>query len=144
MNKFNTNVKQKNCWFSIIAILFAVLLGASLLACATMTKQKASADPVSEARDKLHSMQPVFNEVSNNLVEANNELAEAQENIDYAQSRIDYCNQEIPKTRDKILVVAKNLYRNGPFSYLEVILGSQSLGELISNIQMTAIANNKF
>lgn len=130
----------------------AFLGGAAAFGAAAMVSPKnAFADPTSadvqaqadEARQKLNSMREQLGAASANYNQAVQEHDEAVSKMDECQTKIDENNAQIDKLQDKLSKRARNMYRDGQTTFLDVILGSNSFDDFAKNWDTLTSLNEK-
>lgn len=130
----------------------AFLGGAAAFGAAAMISPKnAFADPTSadvqaqadEARQKLNSMREQLGAASANYNQAVQEHDEAVSKMDECQTKIDDNNAQIDKLQDKLSKRARNMYRDGQTTFLDVILGSNSFDDFAKNWDTLTSLNEK-
>lgn len=130
----------------------AFLGGAAAFGAAAMVSPKnAFADPTSadvqaqadEARQKLNSMREQLGAASANYNQAVQEHDEAVSKMDECQTKIDENNAHIDKLQDKLSKRARNMYRDGQTTFLDVILGSNSFDDFAKNWDTLTSLNEK-
>lgn len=130
----------------------AFLGGAAAFGAAAMVSPKnAFADPTSadvqaqadEARQKLNSMREQLGAASANYNQAVQEHDEAVSKMDECQTKIDDNNAQIDKLQDKLSKRARNMYRDGQTTFLDVILGSSSFDDFAKNWDTLTSLNEK-
>lgn len=130
----------------------AFLGGAAAFGAAAMVSPKnAFADPTSadvqaqadEARQKLNSMREQLGTASANYNQAVQEHDEAVSKMDECQTKIDENNAQIDKLQDKLSKRARNMYRDGQTTFLDVILGSNSFDDFAKNWDTLTSLNEK-
>ena len=130
----------------------AFLGGAAAFGAAAMASPKnAFADPTSadvqaqadEARQKLNSMREQLGAASANYNQAVQEHDEAVSKMDECQTKIDDNNAQIDKLQDKLSKRARNMYRDGQTTFLDVILGSNSFDDFAKNWDTLTSLNEK-
>ena len=130
----------------------AFLGGAAAFGAAAMVSPKnAFADPTSadvqaqadEARQKLNSMREQLGVASANYNQAVQEHDEAVSKMDECQTKIDDNNAQIDKLQDKLSKRARNMYRDGQTTFLDVILGSNSFDDFAKNWDTLTSLNEK-
>lgn len=130
----------------------AFLGGAAAFGAAAMVSPKnAFADPTSadvqaqadEARQKLNSMREQLGAASANYNQAVQEHDEAVSKMDECQTKINDNNAQIDKLQDKLSKRARNMYRDGQTTFLDVILGSNSFDDFAKNWDTLTSLNEK-
>ena len=130
----------------------AFLGGAAAFGAAAMVSPKnAFADPTSadvqaqadEARQKLNSMREQLGVASANYNQAVQEHDEAVSKMDEFKNKLDDNNAQIDKLQDKLSKRARNMYRDGQTTFLDVILGSNSFDDFAKNWDTLTSLNEK-
>ena len=130
----------------------AFLGGAAAFGAAAMVSPKnAFADPTSadvqaqadEARQKLNSMREQVVVESANYNQALKEHDEAFSKMYVCQTKIDDNNAQIDELQDKLSKRARNMYRDGQTTFLDVILGSNSFDDFAKNWDTLTSLNEK-
>ncbi len=99
------------------------------LAAAAASKQ-AEAD---EMKSKLDALQSQYNEALDRYNAANDAHDAAVAAMDAAQQRIDEASALIESTRGQLARRANSIYRQGSTSLIDVIFGSQSFDDFVTN-----------
>lgn len=97
---------------------------------ATAAEKKAEAEAMLA---KVNVMQGKLKEASEAYEEAMGRRAEAQANMDDAQNRIDEASEQISDLQEKLGVRARNMYRSGSSSFLDMLLGATSFQAFTTN-----------
>ena len=130
----------------------AFLGGAAAFGTAAMLSPKnAFADPTSsdvqaqadEARQKLNSMREQLGVASESYNQAVWDHDEAVSKMDECQSKIDENNEKISALQEKLSKRARNMYREGQTTFLDVILGSSTFAEFTKNWDTLTSLNEK-
>lgn len=131
------NIKSKTCALFLAAVMVAAV-GAANLSYATSTQDELN--NVNQEREEISSD---LEAVAERIKAQQAEIEEIEESIDIKESQIEETLSDIEKTKSDIKDRKENLdnrlramYKNGSVGYLDVLLGSGSLSELISNIDM--------
>ncbi len=124
---------------ALIAAFTAVMLCASLSAApmqayaVTAAEKQAEAD---EALSKLNAMQDTLDRLSAEYGEALAAQAEAEEARDAAQKRIEEISVEIADLQDRLSERAREMYRHGSTSFIEMLLGATSFENFATSWDM--------
>ncbi|MGI6045767.1 MAG: coiled-coil domain-containing protein [Eggerthellaceae bacterium] len=86
-----------------------------------------------ETLDKINDMQAKLDEASDNYNAALDEQKEAEKKRDEAQQKIDEANDKINQLQDELGSRARDLYRTGSASVIDLLLDSQSFSEFTKN-----------
>lgn len=124
------------------AALSAVLAVGIMMPVAAPTKAYAdptAADKQAEAQSvlaSLNAMQEQLDTASNDYYAALEEQEQAQQKMEEAQGRIDEATDEIADLQERLGDRARSMYRNGSATILDVLLGSSSFSEFVTNWDM--------
>lgn len=101
--------------------------------------EPTSAEKQAEAQSvlaSLNAMQEQLDQASNNYYAALDEQQQAQQNMDDAQARIDEATDEISDLQGRLSDRARSMYRTGSATIIDVLLGSASFSEFVTNWDM--------
>ena len=96
----------------------------------TAAEKKAEAEAMMA---KLNVMKTRLKEASEEYEEAMGRREEAQYKMEDAQRRIDEASEKISDLQDKLGVRARNMYRTGSSSFLDMLLGATTFQAFTSN-----------
>lgn len=114
-------------------------LGASQTAYAVTSAEKQK--EVDAAAERLDGLQTELNQITVGYESAVAARAKAEKLMKKAQKREKAARKRIGELQDQLGVLAADMYRKGPASYLEVIFGAQSFGEFVSVVEMSSRIN---
>ena len=97
---------------------------------ATAAEKKAEAEAM---KAKLEVMQAKLKESSEAYEGAMGRREEAQAKMDDAQARIDEASEQISGLQEQLGVRARNMYRSGSSSFLDMLLGATSFQAFTTN-----------
>ncbi|MGF6375802.1 murein DD-endopeptidase MepM/ murein hydrolase activator NlpD [Clostridiales Family XIII bacterium PM5-7] len=134
-------MKKKKLLISFVVFALVASLG---------TYSLAFADNLSDKQDELNNLNNEKNEVSQDMQELSSKIKEQEAELNGIQSDLDKKQTEIDKKEAHIAKTKKDIekrrdglngrlramYKNGSVGYLDVLLGSSSISEFISNIDM--------
>ncbi len=106
----------------------------------TAAEKQAEADA---ARTQLVSLQAELEQATNDYYGALDEQQAAQDSMDAEQAKIDEANAQIEKLQARLSTRAKEMYRTGPSSYLDFLLGASSFEEFTTNWDMLSNLNEQ-
>ena len=124
------------------AALSAVLAVGIMMPVASPTEAYAdptAAEKQAEAQSvlaSLNSMQEELDQASNNYYAALEEQEQAQQNMEDAQKRIDEATDEIAGLQERLGDRARSMYRGGSATIIDVLLGSATFSEFVTNWDM--------
>lgn len=138
-----TNIAQQKR--TIIAAVLAVFLVVGLMVPTTSAfAQPTSAEKRAEAQqvlDQLDEMQKKLDEASNNYYAALDAQKEAEEKAQEAKEKVDQKTEEIKAYQEQLGDRARDMYRSGSTSFLDVILGSSSFEEFATTWNVLEMLN---
>ncbi len=118
----------------ILAVALAAVLAVSL--CPLPKSGKAYADPIAEKQAEaatvlanLNAMQASLDQLSTEYGNAIFAQEEAEQNRDAAEERITEINGQIDELQERLSERAREMYRGGSTTFLDIILGAQSFEE---------------
>ena len=112
------------------ALAFACLLPASPAYAVTAAEKAAEAESV---MNELNAMQATLDEASNAYIQALTEYEAANTKAKEAQGRIDELKGEIADIQARLGDRARDMYRSGNTSFLDLLLGAASWDEFAQN-----------
>lgn len=137
----NTSIlKKAGAILATLAVMIAVVVLVTTPSSAyaeTAAEKQAEAE---EALANLNAMQETLDRLSAEYGEALAAQQEAETNRDAAEKRISELNAEIANVQDRLGERARDMYRTGGVSFLEIILGANSFEEFATSLD----AANKF
>lgn len=123
---------------------FGLALGGASLALLNARPVAAFADTQSdlddaqrrydEAQQQLEQIGTEYEAVSQQLSDTLDQIYDVQNNIDDLTAQIDEKVQSLEFKRDKLAKSVRDSYKNGEVGALDLILGSKSIDDLVSNI----------
>lgn len=126
---------------SIIVMLIVSLILA--LGVGTMSYADDLQDQMDQVTEQKNEVSAEMSELTQKVQVAQAEVDEIQGNIDQKQTQIDKTIVEIKQTMADIDARQKGLddrlrtmYKNGSIGYLDVLLGSNSISEFLTNVEM--------
>jgi len=114
-------------------------LGTSQTAYAVTSAEKQK--EVDAAAERLDGLQTELNHINSGYESAIVARTKAEKLMKKAQKREKAARKRIGELQDQLGVLAADMYRKGPASYLEVIFGAQSFGEFVSVVEMSSRIN---
>ena len=113
--------------FVVAAALIAAIACSGLSAVETAYAAPTAAEKQAEAESvlaNLNSMQETLDRLSVEYGEAIAAQEQAEANRDAAEARLKEINEQITDLRDRLNDRAREMYRNGSISYLDILLGA--------------------
>lgn len=115
---------------ALIAALMAVSMFASPAYAVTAAEKEAEAE---EALKQLHSMQETLEQTSAEYYQSLAEYQDAVTLRDIAQARIDEITKEIASIQSRLGERARDMYRHGTASFVDLLFGAASFDEFTQN-----------
>ena len=122
-----------------LTTLFAAVVVMAALACSLCVGQAhavTAAEKEAEAEEalvQLNAMQATLDEASNEYLTALTEYQQAYDAMNETQARIDEITGEINDIQDRLGDRAREMYRNGNTTVVDLLLGSASFEEFSQN-----------
>lgn len=129
---------------SVLSAFFAVVLAVGLAVpvagayAAPSDEKQAEADA---ALEKLNQYQAELDEASTNYQNALQEQMDAEAKVDEAQQQIEEKTTEIEGYQDQLGERAREMYRSGSTSFLDVILGASTFEQFATTWNMLETLN---
>ena len=120
----------------IAAFALAILFVCGCFSFVPQAHAVTAAEKAAEAESaltQLYAMQETLEQKSSNYFQSLIEYQAAIEKRDAAQARIDELNAEIAKIQGRLGTRARDMYRNGASSFLDLLLGAASFDEFTQN-----------
>lgn len=129
---------------SISIFLIAILVMAFATGAGTYAASK------SDLQQELSGVQAEKNDVSDKLVKVKKDIDELQPKVDSLSAEVEEANNKISQTEKKIADKKQEMkereeglnkrlrvmYKNGSVGFVDVLLGSNSISEFVSNLEM--------
>ena len=134
--KRNSKMLTKRSVFSAVV---AVVLALGLM----VPFASAQADPASDAQSEADQALAKLNDLGDQLDAAQNDYQSAVEEQKAAEEKVSQAQAQIDETTEKVAVLqkqlgdrAKEMYRSGGTSFIDVLLGSSSFEEFATNLSL--------
>ncbi|MGN1334196.1 MAG: murein hydrolase activator EnvC family protein [Anaerovoracaceae bacterium] len=133
-------MKKKSLILMLIAILTFTICGAGFAFAATE----------GELRDELDGVETAQDELSKKMAQLEKDIKELQKKVDNLNYLINQTAEEISSTEQKIQKKEKEMteregtlnerlkvmYKNGSVGFVDILLGSSSISEFVSNVEI--------
>ncbi|MBQ9042880.1 MAG: C40 family peptidase [Eggerthellaceae bacterium] len=129
---------------AFIAALAAIALCAMLAIAPSTAYAETAAEKQAEAEEalaNLNAMQDTLDRLSAEYGEALAAQEAAEEARDAAQTRIDEISDEIADLQDRLGERAREMYRSGGVSFIEILLGARSFEDFATSLDMVNKVN---
>lgn len=130
MSEHTLTLDRRTFIGSAVGLATLSLLHPSLACAQTAAEKQAEADAV---RNQLVGLQADLEAAEINYYNATTERDAAQAAMEAEQAKIDEATLRIADLQDKLGVRARSMYRNGPSSFLDFVLGAASFEEFTQN-----------
>lgn len=117
---------------AVFALALSVCLGAPKIAYADPTAAEKQAEAESVLAN-LNSMQETLDRLAVEYGEALAAQEQAEASRDAAEARLTEINEQIADLRERLNERARDMYRNGSISYLEILLGAGTFEDFATN-----------
>ncbi|NPD31611.1 hydrolase Nlp/P60 [Eggerthellaceae bacterium zg-1084] len=127
------------------SLSIALALSMSAFAVPTQAQAVTAAQKQQEAEaalTQMNAMQQQLDRASADYGEALAQQQNAEEQRDDASARIDALEGEIDEVQGRLASRARSMYRGGPTSFLDLLLGSATFAELTENWGLIARVND--
>ena len=136
-DKMNSKMKKI---LSAVMIL-VVALGTISLAYADdlsdiKNQQSQVKNDLAQLADSIEAQKAEVAEIDKKIKAKEDELAESEAKIQKAEAEIKRMQEEIDSQKENLGARLRTMYKNGSVGFIDVILGSSSFSELMSNISM--------
>ncbi len=130
---------------ALVNIFVAAVLAMGLMipvasAYATPTSSSKEAE-AQQALNEYKEMQNKLDEASNNYTEALMKQEEAQKKVSEAQTQIEQESEHIKSLQEQLGDRARDMYRGGTASLIDIILGATSFDEFANKLYLLDIVN---
>lgn len=123
----------------LASALATILVAVACVSFATPAYAVTAAEKAAEAQDalnQLNAMQQTLEEASNNYYACLVSYQEATTKVNETQARIDEIAEQIAEIQGRLGTRAREMYRNGSASFVDMLLGAASFDELAQNWDM--------
>ena len=145
MSSLRTSNKSRRFVTGVASVAVSVTLACGCIPCAT---QNANADTAAEiqaqadsAMQQINSMQEIATEHYNEYVQALADYEAAKQTCNQLKADVDKVNEEMAAVQDRLGTRARSMYRTGSSSFLDLLFGSASFEEFVSNWDLLVRVN---
>ena len=124
---------------SVLSAIVAVVLALGLMVPFASAQADTASDAQSEADQalaKLNDLGDQLDAAQNDYQNAVEEQKAAEEKVAQAQAQIDEATEKVAALQEQLGDRAKEMYRSGGTSFLDVLLGSSSFEEFATNMSL--------
>lgn len=132
------------------ARILAVMVSLLLIAAMCGSSYAYASQTISDVQDDLDNVESQKDEIKNDLAQVASDIKTMQAKVDSLNASINTTSAEITNTEKKIEKKKKDMqdredglnerlrvmYKNGSVGFLDVLLGSNSISEFLSNMEM--------
>ena len=95
-------------------------------------------DKVDELEEEMEEIQAEIESTQSDIDAVSGEISDLQSEITSNKKKLDAKKKEIEEQTDNLNQRLRNMYKNGSIGFIDVILSSNSVMDLITNVQMVA------
>lgn len=133
-------MKKKSLILMLIAILTFTVCGAGLAFAATEGELRNELDGVETAQDelskKMAQLEKDIKELQKKVDNLNYLINQTAEEISSTEQRIQKKEKEMTEREDTLNERLKVMYKNGSVGFVDILLGSSSISEFVSNVEI--------
>lgn len=141
MTEHLNGLNKRKLLSSFVAAVLAVGLMVPVAAAYATPSSSSKEAEAQAALDNYKQMQNQLDEASNHYTEALMKQEEAQNKVQEAQAQIEQETQKIKGLQGQLGDRARDMYRNGSASFLDIILGATTFDEFANNLFMLDTIN---
>lgn len=141
MTEHLNGLNKRKLLSSFVAAVLAVGLMVPVAAAYATPSSSSKEAEAQAALDNYKQMQNQLDEASNHYTEALMKQEEAQNKVQEAQAQIEQETQKIKGLQGQLGDHARDMYRNGSASFLDIILGATTFDEFANNLFMLDTIN---
>lgn len=140
MKKQMKKIRKKSFSMFMVLILLFTLCGSGLAFAATENELRSDLSDVNEAQDelsqKMASVEKDVKEVQAKVDSLTYEINKAASDIAETEKAIVKKEKEMREREDNLNERLKVMYKNGSIGFIDVLLGSGSISEFVSNLEI--------
>ena len=133
-------MKKKSLILMLIAMLTFTVCGAGLAFAATEGELRNELDGVETAQDelskKMAQLEKDIKELQKKVDNLNYLINQTAEEISSTEQRIQKKEKEMTEREDTLNERLKVMYKNGSVGFVDILLGSSSISEFVSNVEI--------
>ena len=133
-------MKKKSLILMLIAMLTLTVCGAGLAFAATEGELRNELDGVETAQDelskKMAQLEKDIKELQKKVDNLNYLINQTAEEISSTEQRIQKKEKEMTEREDTLNERLKVMYKNGSVGFVDILLGSSSISEFVSNVEI--------
>lgn len=140
MTKDKTAVCKKSLSILLVLLLLVTVCGSGLAFAATESELRSDLSDVNEAQDalsqKMSSVEKEVKEVQAKVDSLTYEINKATSDIASTEKAIEKKEKEMREREDNLNERLRVMYKNGSIGFVDVLLGSGSISEFVSNLEI--------
>lgn len=130
-------MKKKTSIIALIALLVVGVIGTSMaFAVSDTTKLKNIEKQAQDTKKSLAEVEAEVDALCDEIDAIDARVDAKKVELDKAKADVKKTKKEMNERQDGLNARLRTMYKNGSIGYLEVILGSHSISEFISNVEM--------
>ena len=133
-------MKKKSLILTLIAVLTFTMCAAGLAFAATESDLRNDLDDVEAAQDelskKMAQIEKDVKEMQKKVDNLNYMISQTASEISNTEAKIDKKEKEMAEREDNLNERLKVMYKNGSVGFVDILLGSSSISEFVSNMEI--------
>lgn len=93
-------------------------------------------DEEQELSKEIENLEVAIGAAENELASINEDIAETQTKVTEAEAELEEAQENVDDQNDNLNSRLRTMYKNGSIGFLDVLLGSGSISEFLSNVDM--------
>ena len=135
--------------FRIFVILMLILSMTLSISFAARSQEEVDADidakqqeldegkeKVEELEGEMDEIQSSIDETQSNIDDVSSQIVDLQSQISENQQKLDKKKEELQTSIENLNKRLRNMYKNGSIGFIDVILSSESVADLITNVEL--------
>lgn len=140
MKNRTKKIRKKSISLFMVLVMLFTLCGSGLAFAETETQLRNDLNDVNEAQDelskKMASVEAEVKEVQAKVDSLTYEINKATSDIAETEKAIEKKEKEMKEREDNLNERLKVMYKNGSIGFIDVLLGSGSISEFVSNLEI--------
>lgn len=133
-------MKKKSLILTLIAVLTFTMCAAGLAFAATESDLRNDLDDVEAAQDelskKMAQIEKDVKEMQKKVDNLNYMISQTASEISNTEAKIEKKEKEMAEREDNLNERLKVMYKNGSVGFVDILLGSSSISEFVSNMEI--------
>lgn len=140
-------MKKKLRWITAFLLIFMMICSTAPVSAKSLTEindeiqqnQQALEQGKSQEEslsNEIEELEVAIGAAENELVSINEDIADTEDKIEQAQADLEDAQKNVDTQSDNLNARLRTMYKNGSIGFLDVLLGSGSISEFLSNVDM--------